>query len=377
MGSAPSVESPVTDSLYSLLEQENVDWERVTRVLKNEPEQACLYAHSIEPSQLQVSLTKSPPSTVVSLFMDAYEDSIWHTDQYGDTVVHACVNSVPSCLKSLEILLQHRSDLASQSNHERKLPLHMNIRDLDAAKYLLQQYPIGVTQRDSKGRLPLHCILSRDDDERIATEVAQLLMDAMDGRIIVRDKRGVTPVDLICQKLNVILQEEIPLSREGIELWELLLHLIRSNVRTAEPNTELHTIVDLTCPFHVVRYAIRQFPSQTCHRDRLGRTPLHISSTQPHASNDVIRELVQASPEAARMKDQEGRLAIDLAAEHGNDPQVLEILIMAEPRAVDTRDLRDKRYPFIAAALGKHETVTTTYLLLRAKPHVISYFHET
>jgi hypothetical protein len=51
----------------------------------------------------------------------------------------------------------------------------------------------------------------------------------------------------------------------------------------------------------------------------------------------------------------------------------MEALITAEPRALDTRDLRDKRYPFVSAAMN--QDVATTYYLLRAKPHVISYFH--
>jgi hypothetical protein len=81
--------------------------------------------------------------------------------------------------------------------------------------------------------------------------------------------------------------------------------------------------------------------------------------------------LLQFHPSAARQTDQEGRLAIDIAAERGHSGDVLERLVQAEPRAVDTRDLRDKMYPFLAAAL--HANVSTTYHLLRAKPHVLSY----
>jgi ankyrin repeat protein len=153
------------------------------------------------------------------------------------------------------------------------------------------------------------------------------------------------------------------------DLWNLFLSLLPSN------ESQLHAIVDLACPLLVTRRALLEFPFQVSQRDDQGRTALHIAAAT-NTSNVIIAELVQHFPPAARMTDAEGRLPIDIAAEYGKDSDVVEALIKAEPRALDTRDLRDKRYPFVSAAMGDHEnTVATTYYLLRAKPHVISYFH--
>jgi ankyrin repeat protein len=314
---------------------------------------------------LQIALAKSPPTHVVASFIDAYEDSLAHSDQDGNTVAHACVDNMPDCYGALNIMLQHQDDLGSRCNNEGKLPLHLHMRDAEGTKLLLQRHPSGIKQRDVRGRTPLHCALSGDE---IHVGVVRVLLDALEGNIKMRDKSGITPIFLLCKKLDSSLEE----NREDEatqELWQLFLDMIRN-----ESSPELHTILCLEgCPTSMIRKALQQFPSQACERDVLGRTPLHIAVTYCQA--EVISLLANFYPPAARMTDSEGRLPIDLAAEYGKDSEVVSALIRAEPRAVDTRDLRDKRYPFLAAALSERSTVSTTYDLLRAKPHVISYFN--
>jgi hypothetical protein len=55
--------------------------------------------------------------------------------------------------------------------------------------------------------------------------------------------------------------------------------------------------------------------------------------------------------------------------------ELWELMVQAEPRAVDTRDLRDKMFPFMTAALHSND-VNTIYRLLRAKPHVLNFFQR-
>ena len=57
------------------------------------------------------------------------------------------------------------------------------------------------------------------------------------------------------------------------------------------------------------------------------------------------------------------------------DEELWEALVKAEPRAIDTRDLRDKMFPFMTAAVGDKSNMNTVYRLLRSKPHVLSYFN--
>jgi ankyrin repeat protein len=262
-------------------------------------------------------------------------------------------------------MLQHQGDLVSRRNNEGKLPLHLHVRDAEAAKLLLQRHPSGIKQRDFRGRTPLHCALSEDE---IHMGLVRVLLDALDGNVKMRDKGGMTPIFLICQKLGSFLKENRD-DEFTQDLWQLFLDMIRN-----EASPELHTILCLEgCPTSIIGKTLQHFPTQAFERDSLGRTPLHIAVM--YCKAPVISLLANFYPPAARMTDSEGRLPIDLAAEYGTDSEVVSTLIRAEPRAVDTRDLRDKRYPFLAAALSERSTVSTTYELLRAKPHVISYFN--
>ena len=79
------------------------------------------------------------------------------------------------------------------------------------------------------------------------------------------------------------------------------------------------------------------------------------------------------------MTDAEGRLPIDLLAESSlrYNEELWEALIKAEPRAVETRDLRDRQFPFLRAALSRTSDMNTVYHLLREKPHVVAAFVDT
>ena len=135
-------------------------------------------------------------------------------------------------------------------------------------------------------------------------------------------------------------------------------------------------------PASVVAHALRTNPTHAIVRDALGRTPLMIAASSMRRSNSaqVVHELLNESSghgKAARITDKEGRLPIDAAGEMGHDERVRDLLAKAEPRAVDTRDLRDRMFPFMTAAAGEQSDVTAVHRLLRSTPHVMVYFTDS
>jgi hypothetical protein len=159
-----------------------------------------------------------------------------------------------------------------------------------------------------------------------------------------------------------------------MNLWIILCYLLEQLVSDGERFRLLHAVVSRSLPLVTVQLACRQHPEQNRERDATGSTPLHLACGKPAPCSATVECLLRTCPAAARIENAEGRLPIDLAAEHAAQwTGAILLLLEAEPRAVCTRDKRDRFFPFMTAAVGETRELSTIYALLRAKPHVLSY----
>jgi ankyrin repeat protein len=201
------------------------------------------------------------------------------------------------------------------------------------------------------------------------------------GGILTRNKHGKTPLSLLVQHIDDDMVEITNRNKLWSVLRETFLPVLMSNA-TITRGLELHTLVDHRCLHSkgMMETAVKVYSHQASMRDALGRTPLHVAVADTgscRCSYEALQSLIEANPKAPRMGDNDGRLPIDWAAECPHvSSRNLALLMKGEPRAIDTRDLHSRRYPFLAAAMKEHNnSINNTYALLRAKPHVISYFH--
>lgn len=135
-------------------------------------------------------------------------------------------------------------------------------------------------------------------------------------------------------------------------------------------------------------------PQQFQIRDGNGNLPLHIAATfairrggytSGRASsviNLLIDFLLGEYPEAVSVADGQGRLALQIALENGSP--CWRRLANAEPRAIDTRDVQTRMYPFQMVAMESvaerrdyqksNGSVDDIYFLLRKAPHVLKQY---
>jgi ankyrin repeat protein len=352
-------------SLSTVLDSDEIDWDVVRQILQHEPAQACMYAHGgVEDSQFHVALKNSAPLDVVHLFVDADEDALDQmstTTTDGSSVLHVARNDPDT----VNFLLKLRPSLAQARDRRGRLALH-DCRNAQAAKYMIKAYPQGLMHRSREyGNLPLHHALMVE--EEVETELLKTFASKQQS-ITSRNKLGKTPLQLLIRKL---------LEKEAIadQLWNVLLGWVRS----LEPHLlELHALIEHGCCHteHLMKRALQHFDGQAHERDAKGRTPMHVAASAGSYTTEAFEVLLESNPAAPRMTDKEGRLPIDVAAESPNTQlHALAVLMKGEPRAIDTRDLRDGNYPFVSAALGQQTSLNSTYFLLRAKPHILSYFY--
>eukprot|EP00797_Seminavis_robusta_P017351 Sro2599_g332280.2 (419) ;mRNA; r:9730-10986 len=415
-----------------------MNWERILRRLRTHPEEAAAYCHSVDPSPLLRCLScveAEIPPAVIQAFLDAYDDTVYHSDRNGQTPLLQAVRRTAVAWSTdnddneeeedpaeriqkdarqiIQLLLEANPSAARHSDSTGAIPLHFARTDPVSARLLLDAFPQGVHQVDKeRGRLPLHylCSLSleketeennnnnnEEEEEaplRLALpnpKVAKLLATPTktSNPVLATDNEGLRPLDMMYDGLVTLLTKKNREEDDAFQidtLWQVLTVLVQSVVITSPGKTfqMVHALVSLRCPAAIMAEALRRFPDQAVERDAQGRTPLLIAvamlQQQPQHGGDmckVICELLKCNKNAARMTDHEGRLAIDTLAEAGvYDEQLFECLVKAEPRAVDTRDLKNKQHPFITAAMAGPDksNASSVYHLLRAKPHVIQYY---
>ena len=416
MGSSQSSSTAVdaataTTTLPSLFDLLNtpapqVDWHSVQLLLEETPEYACAYAHNHEDSPLLVALQRQAPLTVVKRLVEAYPDAL-HDSADSYKLLPTVLRRYPaqneeSCEQVVAYLLQQRPALAKLPDAQGRLPLLVCVQTRNSSskivRLLAQSFPESLHQRTcDEGNLALHHVLLQQESQEhlpsasVLETLVELSLSTPQtnckyGGLLVRNKRGITPIQLLSQLISKQLQQQQqqqndqPQSNDSImSYWKLLLQWTK-HILPEYRGKELHSLLGhgLIASAEMLQFALQQFPTQVLEQcPVLAQTPLHYAccaSNHNHSTDvpvsDILQILLEAHPTSIRMCNAKGRLPIDLAAEHSLPEQCLELLCKSEPRAIDTRDLYSHQYPFQSAG-----SIATTYYLLRAKPHVLSYFH--
>jgi Ankyrin repeats (3 copies) len=161
----------------------------------------------------------------------------------------------------------------------------------EVVEYLVQWRPAMVRERDDDGCLPIHYAGWHSDEAwRADPDAARVLVNEWPGSLLEANRDGELPVHRAVRS-------------DSLSLVQALVELSPATLRARETSSS-------------------------------GRTPLHVAVARPDAPPEMVQYLVEQGPGALQMRDGNGLLPLELAAESDASLDVWFLCISKWPECV-------------------------------------------
>jgi ankyrin repeat protein len=283
----------------------------------------------------------------------------------------------------INLLNMYREAAELPDGVDGSLPLHRmveNERKQDwptHAAILYHFFPRAVRIADRNGKLPLHRATSamthiEREDDGVQRSVIVQLVRSFPQAASHADRSGCLPLHMIAMhaevwdddveavyaahtaavqvragpssdnRLALHMAASSPDSRESLIARLVELHPRGAALTDRQGKLPLHLACELGKEWDAGVSHIHEAFHEAAHQaedNARGWMPLHMASTCPSASAELIAKLCELNPEAASVADTEGRFALHLACRSGKSWQGgLKSLFEANPSAVLTGD---------------------------------------
>jgi ankyrin repeat protein len=401
-------QSPVGKSLLQLVSAiKYINWEAIEERLKTNPED-CFEKDSFGVTALNHCIRKRHtcvPLHIIERIVEINPDAILLKDHMtGFNALHLAVET--NNIDVVKIIVDKYPVAMTKECKDGKLPIHFT-KSLCVAKLLIDQHPMGLGYISKSGHLPLFSACLND---KVPSEVIEILIQEgakyrigqqysneiscnSCGGVLVKDVYGDTPLKIMFRRIlfgKTSMEDDMD---NG--LWKKLCIVLKytylalhghSICDESIPIPLVHALIECGANPKIVQYVIKKHPDEVVKRDQFGKTPLSIAASKVEIMPEMIEILLQADKmnkggivRSARMADKEKRLPLHLAVESGRTwANGVEKITIAEPLALETRDIKTKMYPFMLAAIPSYKwdntCFDTIYSLLRAAPHVVKAY---
>lgn len=401
-------QSPVGKSLLQLVSAiKYISWEAIEERLKTNP-QDCYEKDSFGVTALNHCIRKrhtDVPLSIIEKIIEINPGSIILKDKMtGFNALHLAVDT--NNIHAVKIILDKYTDAVTKECKDGKLPIHF-AKSEQVARMLIEQHPKGLGYISNSGHLPLFSACLND---QVPSQVIEVLIQEgakfrigqqypnnlschSCGGVLVKDLYGDTPLKIMFRRIlfgRNSLQDDI-----DDRLWEKLCILLKYTYLALHgqpvceesiPIPMVHALIECGANPKIVQYVIKRYPDEVVKRDKYGKTPLSIAASKVDVMPEMIDILLKAEKSnkngiirSARMVDNEKRLPLHLAIESGRTwANGVEKIAIAEPLALETRDIKTRMYPFMLAAVPSYKwdntCYDTIYTLLRAAPHVVKAY---
>ena len=272
----------------------------------------------------------------------------------------------------------------------------------EVIRALLNAYPEGAGIADGSGSYPMHILCDYGcvvDSIRAVLETSggvqsltkqdgifeRTPLQILNGRKGFHNDFGALRRERAKYSLDTAAQRDCPRIRElvasceAVEFWQKAALLILAEYTGDSSNLDnrliLHGCAGIqTCPSTLLEYALLLYPESLLIQDENGQVPLHVAASRP-ADTVNVKDILAACPKASKVRDQEGRLPIELAVESDwswNDG--VGQLLAANPTSLEALNVDERLYPRIFARMSRPPQGSSSALfeLLQARPSICS-----
>lgn len=316
------------------------DWQSAEERLVKRPKEAGIWTLSMEDMDppchmlpLHVALRRGAPPPLAKHLLDSYPEGVFCREFYGMLPLHIACHAGAS-VDVAGLLRRRYPDAAAMRDVSGMLPLHLACSSeachVSLVLFLLESYPAGMYQQDSKGCLP------SDYLEHSGHPQQALLQAAFQRGESFWSAREVEPDSLVYYI--------------GRRNWKKALAALERNPEeasqwTKHPHTGARYLpLQFGCkykaPSALMKALIDSYPeglsAPSQEHDMLA---LHLAC-QHGCSPDSIKFLLDGYAEAAFIKDAHGLLPLHLACTEGTSVHVVKALVDTNPKACTTADER-------------------------------------
>ena len=285
---------------------------------------------------------KSMPPGCCKVLLDAYPESVKRVDQYGCLPFHhACKNGRPD---TVEYLFKLYPEAVHIRDINECLPIHYavsspNEKTPNIIKFLVTHDPECVSKiishNEGNGALPLHIVCNFWDK----SNVTELLYDLYPEAILIRNRRGQLPIDIVRSRENEIsMSNHDDEDNEEERLQEITLFFStqmfyaslaqdENRMRTPKPNglLPLHKATRDNAPLGAIKLLVKGYPDAINVPDGInGMLPLDIASEA--STVGIAKYLVELSPDRLNTCDTNKNYLLHHACRGGNYKVVAHLL---------------------------------------------------
>lgn len=273
----------------------------------------------------------------------------------------------------------------------------------EVIRALLKAYPEGAGLVNCSGSFPMHtlcdfgCVVdsmqavleteggveSLTRNDRIFRRCPLLILNGRKGVHnefnTLRRERAKFLSDAVAERDCTRIRELVA-SCEAVEFWQKASLLIMAEFRgspllpteNVDRGHLVHACAGIhECPPTLLEYALLLYPEQLLVPDENGQLPLHIVASRQDAPN--AKDILGVCLDASKVRNQDGRLPIELAVESGwSWTDGVGKLLAANPTSLEALNVDERLYPWIWFSLSRkpHGSTSALFESLRARPSI-------